>query len=1119
MTSDQPSLFGNSQPLQSSGEASNRLTLSDRDDRAYATDPRNHVVLEASAGTGKTSVLVDRYLSLLSAGVDPSHILALTFTRKAAAEMRDRVLTRLRTSSEQSDEDRARWIAIRERLGAVAIGTIDSFCLALVREFPLEADVEPGFAIADETEAPRIRDEALDRAMRRSIALASVDPDVALVFAQLGVRRAKAGLEHLLERRLAAPAALERFLVRAPVDLTVGAVCERGLERLRDLLEGSPGGLRQFVADGPLLRPRFQMLADDLLRLDQLSADGARVRGVIERVREHFLTQAGQPRERLAQPYRRTDFASARTAERHRRIVTSLAPAVANALEAFDRDLNVVLARGVGRMFRIARDSYISGLEARGSLDFTEILDRALRMLRRMDEFSQSRYRLESRYHHVLVDEFQDTNRAQWELVSLLVRAWEEGLGLAAEAKVPPSLFIVGDRKQSIYRFRDADAGLLSEAAEFVRRLRPDSRPRRVISHSFRATAELQQFTNDLFEVIGSPPDVDRPDAFCFREADRFPAGEAPDSADVGRPLGIVVAEDAEACAACVAAEIERLMAEASVRDQVTGVPRHVRPGDVAILFRSRESHREFDKALNARGLPSYVYRGLGFFDADEVKDLFSLIRYLADPSSNLRAAAFLRSRIVRLSDVALASLAPHVASALTERAAPPACAQWHADDQRAFAQVRSSLPEWLSRVDLVPPAELLDFILADCAYAFELNGPHVAQARENVKKLGGMIRRIQNRGYATFARISDHLQRLSAGDESNAVVDALDAVHLLTVHAAKGLEFPIVFLVNLTRGTGALQRSIHVQLGGDAGEPLVSVGRLSPVAAQEEARHDREETKRLLYVAATRARDSLYWSAVVEGATVTPGRGSLAEILPASFLAVLGDAARETLNQEWVEWRAPAERVYRLRVCRLPAGSATEATREPSPGWVDDLAPICSNIRGWRTSVSELVANVDGRDEPTAGRNAAELVGRLVHRLLQVASAEDIDPADLTRMGTARLRSDEEADAAARSLIVASAVEAFLVLRQRPDVRSLLDGHCLFEVPFSVRLPRSGETTVMRGTLDCLVRHSDGRLTVVEFKTGARRAQHESQLELYLTAARALFPSTPVDATLIYVR
>ena len=1119
MTSDQPSLFGNSQPPHSPGEAAKQLTLSDRDDRAYATDPRNHVVLEASAGTGKTSVLVDRYLSLLEADVDPSRILALTFTRKAAAEMRDRVLARLRAAREQSDEGRARWLAVRERLGAMAIGTIDSFCLALVREFPLEADVEPGFAMADETDAPRIRDEALDRAMRRSIALARVDPDVALVFAQLGVRRAKAGLEHLIERRLAAPAALERFLVGAPTDLTVGTVCERGLGRLRDLLEGSPGGLRQFIAEGPLLRPRFQMLADDLLSLDQRSADGARARSVIERVREHFLTRAGQPRERLAQPYRRTDFASTHVAERHRRIVASLAPAVANALEAFDRDLNVVLARGVGRMFRIALDAYISGLEARGSLDFTEVLDRALRMLRRMDEFSQSRYRLESRYHHVLVDEFQDTNRAQWELVSLLVRAWGEGLGLAAEAKVPPSLFIVGDRKQSIYRFRDADAGLLSEAAEFVGRLKPDSRPRRVISHSFRATAELQQFTNDLFGAIGSPPDVDHPDAFCFTEADRFPAGEAPHTADVGGPLGIVAAEDADACAACVAAEIERLMAEASVRDQTTGVPRHVRPSDVAILFRSRESHREFDRALNARGLPSYVYRGLGFFDADEVKDVFSLVRYLADPSSNLRAAAFLRSRIVRLSDVALASLAPHVASALTGRAAPPVCARWHEDDQRAFAQVRSSLPDWLSRVDLVPPAELLDTILADCAYAFELNGPHVAQARENVKKMGGMIRRVQNRGYATFARIADHLQRLSTGDESNAVVDALDAVHLLTVHAAKGLEFPIVFLVNLARGTGALQRSIHVQLGGHAGEPRVSVGRLSPVAAQAEASHDREETKRLLYVAATRARDRLYWSAVAQGGAVTPGRGSMAEVLPTSFLTVLGDAARGELNREWVEWRARAERTYRLRVCRLPAAPASEVAHEASLGWIDDLAPLGPDIRGRRTSVSELVADVDGRDAPTGGRDAAELVGRLVHRLLQVASAGDVDPADLARVGTALLRSDEEADAGARSQIVASAVDDFLVLRQRPDVRSLLDGNCLFEAPFSVRLSGPDGMAVMRGTLDCLVRHPDGRLTVVEFKTGARRAQHESQLELYLTAARALFPSVPVDATLIYVR
>ena len=133
----------------------------------YAVDPRNNVVLEASAGTGKTSVLVARYVNLLKAGVDPANILAITFTRKAAAEMRERIVRELRgaAASDRSSIG-ARWLDLRDRLGDIAISTIDAFCLSLLREFPLEADVDPAFDLADETEVPRLIATSLDRTLR-----------------------------------------------------------------------------------------------------------------------------------------------------------------------------------------------------------------------------------------------------------------------------------------------------------------------------------------------------------------------------------------------------------------------------------------------------------------------------------------------------------------------------------------------------------------------------------------------------------------------------------------------------------------------------------------------------------------------------------------------------------------------------------------------------------------------------------------------------------------------------------------------------------------------------------------------------------------------------------------
>src|SRR3954453_14392095 len=193
--------------------------LPDQTARSYAVDPSQNVILEASAGTGKTRVLVERYVNLLRAGVEPDNILAITFTRKAAAEMRQRIVERLKEASRMSQFDAARWRDLRGRLGDIAISTIDAFCLSLLREFPLEADVDPAFDLADETEVPRLIEEALDRSLRICRRRAREDDDIALVFAQLGERRLRSGLAALLDRRLVAPAVLQRYLSSGPQDL------------------------------------------------------------------------------------------------------------------------------------------------------------------------------------------------------------------------------------------------------------------------------------------------------------------------------------------------------------------------------------------------------------------------------------------------------------------------------------------------------------------------------------------------------------------------------------------------------------------------------------------------------------------------------------------------------------------------------------------------------------------------------------------------------------------------------------------------------------------------------------------------------------------------------------
>jgi ATP-dependent exoDNAse (exonuclease V) beta subunit len=235
------------------------------------------------------------------------------------------------------------------------------------------------------------------------------------------------------------------------------------------------------------------------------------------------------------------------------------------------------------------------------------------------------------------------------------------------------------------------------------------------------------------------------------------------------------------------------------------------------------------------------------------------------------------------VSDAAIVLLGRRLADALVLPAPPVELAQLDDEDRSVMERVRRALPRWLAMVDRMPPSELLDEVLREIGYAFEMRGSRQRQARENAKKLRALIRKVENRGYATLERIADFLDDLAVGDESNAVVDAIDAVSLMTVHAAKGLEFPIVFVVNMQRGAGGPRAPIRVLADG-YGTPSVSIGDFESEADEDGTAREREETKRLLYVAVTRARDRLYLAAAVKDGVFKPGRGSLGEVLPPRF-------------------------------------------------------------------------------------------------------------------------------------------------------------------------------------------------------------------------------------------
>jgi ATP-dependent helicase/nuclease subunit A len=1004
--------------------------------------------------------------------------------------------------------------------------------LSLLHEFPLEANLDPGFEMADETQVPRLMEEALDRALDISRGLSQTDDYVRLLFAELREGRIRDGLGTMIDRRLVVEDALERALQNAPRDLTAELACAHAFERFSNIFNGLTGGVEGFLANGPVHHRRWDLFSSDMRAI----AGGAMpspglARGILDRVEAHFLNKDGEPRKRV-EGYSAEDCTSTAAWKTHRSDIQVVGRDVAEALKSFRRDVNAVLSRGVRRIYQIALSEYHRTLDAHGVLDFPETLARALALLAQMDEFARSRYRLEGRYHHVLVDEFQDTSRAQWTLVALLIRSWGEGSGIAESAPLMPSIFLVGDRKQSIYSFRDADVAVMEDAGSFVDGLRAERDSRRAISTSFRAVPPLLSFANDIFNDIEKDPS--RRDAFRFDEQDRFPVPESSSPQASGDDdidgLGIIAAPTVAGCAESVAAEIRGLLDEqVTVRDPATGVHRPITPRDVGILFRTKESHQEFEKALEHRGVPSYVYKGLGFFEADEIKDVLALLRYLAAPDSNLRAAAFLRSRFVRLSDPALQALAPNLSDALTG-VTPAALAQLDQEDRIVLELARASVRRWLALADRVPPAELLEIALDETAYLFETRGPRVRQARENLKKIRAMIRRVQNRGYATLSRLAEHLERLTAGDESNAVIDAGDAVSLMTIHAAKGLEFPVVFLVNLSKGTGGRRSPIRVVSDSRDERAWLSVSDFQSEADRDAKAKDREETKRLLYVALTRARDRLYLASEAKDAKFKPWGGSLGDVLPQSFRPKF-DSAAAVPPPASVEWTAASGRSHTLHVCPPPethsesagllsAASAAMAQAAVQPASADNFGALSDPSALPRIGVTAAAKPSQVKVETKRPEQPGHtLAGTLVHRLFErngttLAGRTGIITEELSRL----IRDDESADVEDLEGLMARAREAYLALCGEPALASALKaGDALFEVPFSVR--PSNARMILRGTFDCVIRRTDGGITVLELKTGKPMPEHQEQLATYLTAARALFPGVAVEGTLVYAR
>lgn len=1112
----------------------------DHDARQAARDPRLNVVLEASAGTGKTSVLVDRYLALLREGVHPRHILALTFTRKAAAEMRERVLQRLTQLAREGSLTAHQQSVFAHQQSEIALTTIDAFCLSLLLEFPLEAGVDPGVSLADETMTPHLRELALDHSLRWARREAQTDEPMSVLLTTLSESKVRDGLSRLLERRLVARRALQRYLSRPAqkVDAICEALWREHQEAIREVC-GSVQRLREAMAPTDEARRRAVPLS---IFESPVMDDPTRLRQAHASLRWLVLTDRDRPRTQSK--FKTAEFPDASAYKRWKQISAGLGPRVSDALRRYQGALNRVMVHATDRLLGQAIADYRRVRARLGVLDFTDVLDHAVQLLQRRDEFSQSRYKLESRYQHILVDEFQDTNPLQWALVRELVSSWSEGASVA-DTHLRPSIFIVGDRKQSIYAFRDAQVALLSRAGRHIAALRPEGAPRRAIAHSFRSVWPILRFVNDVFHDHAHEPAS--PQHFQYGPADRFPdpsaqaaaapvTGAADDDTTAiplvsDAPLGVLIDATPEGHAARLAEEIVALLASGALvrRGPNRADWSPVQPGDIAVLFRSRSGHRAIEEALQARRVPFYVYKGLGFFDSDEIRDLLALLNFLAAPASDLHAAALLRSRWARVSDVAIRTLAPHLARACDPGAPAPSVDMTQNDAERLH-QLRTSLTQWLPLVDQIPPAELLDRVLADGAYVIELVGSTAEQARENVKKFRGLVRRIQNRGYATLSRVMAHFDRVqAAGDEANAIIEATRAVNLMTVHASKGLEFPVVFLVNLQKKTGGGDDTFRLHItpttpvteAGTAEEDDedaadISIGVFKSDADAAQAETDRHESRRLMYVALTRARDRLYLTGVRNRKhQFQCYSNSFGGVLPPELVTAMdghhGDQALQWTGSSGVHCFRSVPVAPSTPTVWSDPGRDALASAIP----VRDYAPLVSTAT---PRVVASAASVDADDSPRRSAptdQSSARLGTVVHALVAYAYTQAIADEAVWRDAAVQLAmlrglGDLTAEELTRAVLMTR--EA---LRQPELAEAPPESVVMFEAAYS---RRRDDDAIERGSMDVLI-VGDAVVRVLELKTGQVSDSHRMQLEAYLAALRAQYPTREIIGRVVYLQ
>jgi ATP-dependent helicase/nuclease subunit A len=854
-----------------------------------AVHPRASVWVSASAGTGKTTVLTDRLLRLLLDGTDPARILCLSFTRGAAAEMANRLDTKLaewatmpagalnrrleELTGQLPDKEliaRSRQLFARvlDTPGGLKISTIHAFCQTLLRRFPLEAGVSPEFTVIEERGA----EETLAEAAQKVILAAREGRDPAIVgalaivadyaaeerFAEL--MRALADERGKLRRTLAEGHAVLRRKVSAALSLPEEASTESLVAAFCAIHSGDEIGLSE--ASAALATGSDADCKRGTILAEWCSTQPLRRRQMLAAYDRAFLTDKGEIRDHLI-----TKPAARKAACDVRAILATEAARLQALREAraaiVIRDATCALARLGDTLLH----AYDEGKRLKDVLDFDDLVLITRDLLRRPRVAPWVLFKLDGGLDHILIDEAQDTNPEQWEIVAALAEEFFAGEGSRDRIR---TIFAVGDAKQSIYSFQRADPqAFLRMRRHFEERVNAARQDWQVLplEVSFRSTEPVLEAVDAIFRQQAARDGVALDGGDIRHFASRIgqaglvelwpPVAPEPDNGDDSEALPVAYRRAAEPWVRLASAIAETIGQWLASGERLEARDRLLRPGDIMVLVRRRtEFVGELLRALKRREIPVAGVDRLVLTEQLAVKDLAALGRFLLLPEDDLTLATVLKGPFFDFDEETLFDLCHGRGKEnLWDR-----LRSFSASSQK-LRLAAEWLAAWLARADFVPPYELYAEILGAEGGRRALLRRLGPEAEDPIEEFLGLALTYERENVPS---LQGFLRWLVAGDtevKRDFAARRRDEVRIMTVHGAKGLEAPVVFLPD----TMAVPDQKLALLWTESGEvplwkpPGDNVA--ARYAAEKAAWHRRQlqEYRRLLYVALTRAQDRLY--------------------------------------------------------------------------------------------------------------------------------------------------------------------------------------------------------------------------------------------------------------------